>query len=57
MKAYKYLCTFCGDILISGVFLGIHGMCKKCGGRMVLMDANELRAKDNIPEWPDKETK
>ena len=57
MKAYKYLCTFCGEIYISGNFLGMHSTCGKCKRRMVLMDANNLRAKDNIPEWPDKETK
>lgn len=42
MKMYKYLCTFCGEIEESTVFLGMHHICGKCRRTKILMDANNL---------------
>jgi len=40
MKTYKYLCTFCGEIEISTVFMGMRTICGKCRREKILIDAN-----------------
>jgi hypothetical protein len=43
MDIYKYVCTFCGEIINDTVFHGMHQICGKCKRRAVLMDANSTQ--------------